>query len=91
MNPFLNTTSLPIQNPEDVFFNSETNRFFQIKKVHDDYVEISGLCKYYSDAQTNIQRSRVSYKFISNSVPVKNIDEVGEYDGIGWRVNGEQD
>lgn len=72
--------------PDKVYYHKGVNRFFQTKRITDDYIEISGLCEYYSDAMTNLQRSRVSYKFVKNAQIANNIDKIAVYDEIGWRV-----
>jgi len=71
---------------DKVYYHKIYNRFFQLKKVHDDFLELSGLCIFYSDAMTNLQRSRVSYEFLKDAVLVNEIDKIAMHDGVGWRV-----
>jgi hypothetical protein len=82
--------SLLIPTPENIYYHPTLNKFFQGKGVDDVCYLIGGLCTYYSDAQTNISRSRVSYNFIKDSKKVVHVDKYAEHDGIGWRVKSKK-
>jgi hypothetical protein len=67
------------------------NRFVQVRKLTEDSVICGGHCCYYSDAITTIVEQPLSYDYCdTNFQPIKTVDTVGIFDGIGWKVRGKE-
>ena len=74
----------------DVYYSSQTNRFFQVRKILDDYIFCGGMTRYYDDAKTDITIQHLSYKFLSNCKKVTAIDTMPEVEFdtsvCAWKV-----
>ncbi|MBU6414902.1 hypothetical protein KGQ34_01495 [Patescibacteria group bacterium] len=72
----------------DVFYDPKTNRFIQVRGLHDDYVACGGFTIFYEDARTNKSSQQLSHEYVDALVKITCIDKTdfAFFDRFGWKV-----
>ena len=60
---------------KEIYYDPNTQRFFQVKRWLFDSAWCGDFCGYYNDAQTSIQRQRLSHDYIRKCTKIKAIDK----------------
>lgn len=74
-----------------VFYDSEKNRFLQLRKRKRSYLVFGDSAEYFSDAQTTLSTQQLSYEYAKKLVPVAALDKMKGvyYSDLSWRVGKE--
>lgn len=77
-------------NVGDVYYSPQTNAFFQVRGVFDDYILCGDMAKYYNDAKSCLPIQQLSREFILNSKKVVTLDTIPEiefdFTVYDWKV-----
>jgi len=79
--------------PGQVYYDSRTNRFLQLRKRHDDFYLCCDFSKSYRDTLTIKAEQKLSPKYLEGCIEVECLDEhpeLWEHDGFGWIVKGKK-
>ncbi len=77
----------------NIYYDSEKNKFLELRKITDEYLEFGCYTDYFSSAKTTLGIQRRAIRVLNHLELVNDVENMGNYgiyyDGIGWRATEE--
>ncbi len=74
----------------NIYYDPEKNKFLELRKITDEYLEFGGYTDYFSSAKTTLGIQRRAFSVLNHLELVNDVENMGNYgiyyDGIGWRT-----